>query len=224
MDNKQIHKKTALIVANGEIKNHKKMKEIIVSNCGEDLYIISVDGGLHNTLKMGFNPHLVIGDMDSISSREKTGLKQKFSAAEFISAGQVKDESDTRLAVEHVLGKGIKNITITGATGGRIDHTLANILILAAPELKSVSIRIINEENEIFCMNSSGTVTGKTGKIISIFSFTPYTRFIKTVGLRYPLIDEKLFQSPVRGLSNIFSSDEVYLEFDKGQLLIIKQL
>jgi thiamine pyrophosphokinase len=224
MDNKQKNNKTALIVANGEIKDLNKMKEIIISYCGKDLFIISADGGLHNTLEMGFKPNVVIGDMDSISPREKTGAKRMLSAAEFISARQDKDESDTRLAVEHAAGMGIRDIVVTGATGGRLDHTFANIMLLASPDLEGIAVRILTETSEVFSAERSCRIKGTPGKMISIFSLTPYTTFTRTEGLKFELKDEKLCQSPVRGLSNVFTSGEALLEFTDGKLLIIKEL
>ena len=224
MDNKKINKKTAVIVANSEIKDYKKMKEIITSYCGKDPFVISVDGGLHNTMELGFSPHLVIGDMDSISLREKGKLMEKIPAIEFISARHDKDESDTRLAVEHAVGIGIKDIIISGATGGRLDHTFANIMLLASQDLEGITVRILSETSEAFSSEKSCKIKGIPGKMISIFSLTPYTSFTRTEGLKFELKNEKLYQSPVRGLSNVFTSDEAILEFNDGKLLIIKEL
>ena len=213
--------KYALIIANGIIRDYKRIKKLLSSYCGDDPLIISADGGIENTIRLGLNPNIVIGDMDSLD-REK--YDRELSEVNFISVDTEKDESDTRLAVEYALEKKIKDITIAGATGGRLDHTFANMLILASQELDDVSARIIDEESEISCMHASGTVKGKTGDLISIFSLTPFTRFTKTSGLKYPLAVEKLYQSPVRGLSNVFTSEKAILDFDEGKLLIIKQI
>lgn len=223
MDNRK-NNKTALIVANGEIRDHKKMKEVIISYCGKDPFIISADGGLQSTLEMGFKPHVIIGDMDSISPREKAGAEKRLSTAEFISARQDKDESDTRLAVEHAAGMGISNIILAGATGGRLDHTFANIMLLASPGLEGITVRLLTETSETFYAEKSCRIKGTPGKMISIFSLTAYTTFIRTEGLKFELKDEKLYQSPVRGLSNVFTSGEVFLDFTDGKLLIIKEL
>lgn len=211
-------------MGNGEIKDHAKLKTMIISSCRENTLIISADGGLHNTLKLGFKPDIIIGDMDSISLQEMTGYGEDFSGTELISASLEKDESDTRLAVEHAAWMGIEDIIITGATGGRLDHTFANIMLLASPGLDGVAIRILTETSEIFSSDKSCTIKGVPGKLISIFSLTPCTTFVRTEGLKYELKDEKLYLSPVRGLSNNFTADKALLDFKDGRLLIIKEL
>jgi thiamine pyrophosphokinase len=213
--------KGAVVIANGEIKDYARIGKIIMSFHRHSPLVISADGGIENTTRLGLMPHVVIGDMDSIDRQKYAGI---LSRTRFVSVPGNKDESDTRLAVEYALKEGIADITIAGATGKRIDHTFANILILASPELKGASVRIVTEESEIFCMTGPGIIKGSPGKLVSIFSLTPYTSFLRTAGLRYPLKDEKLYQSPVRGLSNIFTSDEARLEFSEGKLLIIRQL
>ena len=210
-----------IVVANGEIKDYTQLRKAIDSfHIGEPI-IISVDGGVENTLKLGLMPHIIIGDMDSIDRKKYTN---RLSGAEFIPAPVDKDESDTRLAVEYAHGMGARDIIITGATGGRIDHTFANIMILASPGLEDSVVRIVTEKSVLFCMDQPGVIRGKPGKLVSIFSLTPYTTFIRTSGLKYGLADERLEQSPVRGLSNMFTSDEAVLEFKDGKLLIIKEI
>ena len=101
-----------------------------------------------------------MGDMDSIDSEK---YRDELSSAEFISARPEKDESDTQLAVEHASRMGIDKIIIAGATGGRLDHTFANIMLLASPGLKDIDVRIVTEESEIFSIDSSCTIKGITG-------------------------------------------------------------
>jgi len=211
----------AVVIANGEIRDHARIGMVIKSFHKFEPFVISADGGIENTARLGLIPHVVIGDMDSIDRQKYAGMLPR---TRFIPVSGEKDESDTRLAVEYALKQGMEDITIAGASGKRIDHTFANIMILAAPGLENASVRIVTEESEVFCMHGPGTIKGSPGKLVSLFSLTPYTSFIKTSGLMYPLEDEKLYQSPVKGLSNVFTSDEAGLEFSEGKLLVIRQL
>lgn len=218
------NKKNAVIIAGGEIKDHARMRKLLLSSCGDNALIISADGGIYNTLKLGFKPHIVIGDMDSIGKNIKKKYGDGLSGVEFIPALREKDESDSQLAVGHAVGMGIKNITLAGAAGGRIDHTLANIMLLASPGFRDADIRILTETMEVFFVDRSCTIKGGPGKLISIFSLTPHTKFIKTDGLKYRLKNERLDLSPVRGLSNVFTGKEAALDFRDGKLLIIKEI
>ena len=224
MNKKGKYRKNALIIAGGEIKDYNKMKELILPSFYENTMVISADRGVYNTMRLGFKPHVLIGDMDSIDSDIKDKYKHELSFTRFISAPPDKDESDTRLAVEYAVGKGIKDIMITGASGGRLDHTFANLMMLASPGLEDLDIRILTENMEAFLIERPCTIKGEPGKLISIFSVTPHTTFIRTEGLKYELKNERLQQSPVRGLSNVFTAREALLEFSDGKLLIIKEL
>mgnify|MGYP001141817829 CR=1 FL=1 len=216
----------ALIIANGVIKNPASMYKKITLEYefnSEDT-IIAADGGAANCLKMNLTPDIVIGDMDSIKNVVKVKLNLKSKNIKYISTTPEKDESDTLLAVEYAINLGVKKIIIAGAIGNRIDHSFANLILLSSPFPDDVDIKILTSSNEIFVVKNSCTVKGKIGKLISIFSLSPYTFFIKTRGLKYKLENEKLLFSPVRGLSNVFTEDIATMNIKEGQLLIIKEI
>jgi thiamine pyrophosphokinase len=216
----------ALIVTNGYIKDPVLTYKRITGSYdfGENTLIISADGGARNCINLRLMPDIVIGDMDSINMGiiEKLNIGHK--AIKFVSSSTEKDESDTQLAVDYAAGKGIKDILIVGAIGDRIDHSLANLFLLSSPLYKALNIKILAGSYEIFTTNKSLNIDGEAGKILSIFSLTPSTFFIKTSGLKYKLKNEKLFFSPARGLSNIFLGNKAKLDIKKGTLLLIKEL
>ncbi len=214
----------AIIFANGDIPDTALLQKRLADGRGPDKddIIICADGGASNALMMGLVPDIVIGDMDSLGQSVKDRLGGKSGGTSFIGASKEKDESYTRLAVEYALGLGQKKIIIAGALGGRIDHSLANIFLLNSPSLKDIDIRIITGESEIFLQTKPCTVRGASGDLITLMSLSPYTYFTKTRGLKYRLENEKLYFSPIRGLSNVFMEDSIYLGIKKGDLLIIK--
>ncbi|HAJ96042.1 MAG TPA: thiamine diphosphokinase, partial [Actinobacteria bacterium] len=212
-------------MANGPIKYPEKIRRILDSRSFTDsnALIVSADGGVSNTLELGLMPDIIIGDMDSIDRDIKKKKIKELLNTKYICASHDKDESDSRLAVEHAVEMGIKKIIITGALGDRMDHSFANMMLLASPALDGIDIKIITDDSEIFVINKSCTVDSEPGKLISIFSLSPYTYFIKTKGLKYGLKNEKLDFSPVKGLSNVFTAAEAEIDIKEGQLLIIRQ-
>jgi thiamine pyrophosphokinase len=216
----------ALIVTNGYIKDpgltYKRITKFY--DYGENTLIIAADGGAGNCFNLKLMPDIVIGDMDSINIGiiEKLNIEHK--TIKFISSSTEKDESDTQLAVDYAARRGINNILIVGAIGDRIDHSLANLFLLSSPLYEALNIKILAGSYEIFTSNKSLNIEGEPGKTLSIFSLTPYTFFIKTSGLKYKLKNEKLFFSPVRGLSNIFLGNKAKLDIKEGTLLLIKEL
>ncbi|MFA5015873.1 MAG: thiamine diphosphokinase [Actinomycetota bacterium] len=223
MSNKKYEQ--AVIVANGVINDpaltYKRVTDLFDL---VDCIIISADGGAENALKMNLVPDIVIGDMDSIKTADKEKIRARSNKTRYISTSSYKDKSDTQLAVEYALKLGIKKIIILCALGGRIDHSIANIFLLASPFLKNIDIGILTDTSEIVIMRKSGAITGDIGITVTLISLSPYTYFIKTKGLKYVLENEKLMFSPVRGISNVFTEKKAYIKIKKGILLVIKQL
>src|SRR4030043_572288 len=213
----------AIIVANGVINDpvltYKRVTELFDFT---DCIIISADGGAENALKMDLIPDVVIGDMDSIKTKIKENIRLKSNKTRYISTSADKDKSDTQLAVEYALDLGVRKMIIVGASGDRIDHSLANLFLLTSPFLKDIDIRILTDDSEIFIIRKPYTLNGEIGKIVTLFSLSPYTYFRKTRGLKYELENERLTFSPVRGISNVFTEEKAYLEIKGGILLVIK--
>ncbi len=221
-----VKSKKAVVITNGYIKNPLYTYKRITAEYGfsaKDI-VIAADGGAANCLKMGLVPDIVIGDMDSIEDEVREKLDLKSNNIKYIQTTCEKDESDTRLAVEYAVNAGAKKIIIAGAIGDRLDHSFANLVLLSSPFPEDVDIKILTDNSEIFVVKNSCVINGQIGKLISIFSLTPYTFFIETSGLKYRLKNEKLLLSPVRGLSNIFTEDTATINIKEGQLLIIKEL
>jgi len=218
----------AIVVTNGVIKDHGLIYKRLIKDYKFDrnasTLIIAADGGAINCLNMRLIPDIVIGDMDSITIKVIESITSCKKPIKFINSMAEKDESDTQLAVDYALGAGAKRISIVGAVGGRIDHTLANLFLLATPSAEDSDIRILTENSEIFVTRKSCQIAGAPGKMVSLFSLSPYTNFIKTSGLKYKLKNEKLLQSPVRGLSNAFTGSKAKIEISEGTLLVIKEL
>ena len=216
----------AIIIANGSIGDPSWTYKKITGHFGfsRDDIVICADGGASNALKMGLIPDVVIGDMDSIKFGVKEEIRNKSTKTKYISTSPEKDESDTQLAVEYALGLDVKKIIITGAVGGRIDHTLANIILLSSPGLEDIDARILTDNSDMFIVRKPVNINGVPGKTITLISLSPYTYFTGTSGLKYELKEEELIFSPVRGLSNEFIDKKAKLEIRDGTLLVIREL
>ncbi|MBU4449811.1 MAG: thiamine diphosphokinase, partial [Actinobacteria bacterium] len=136
-----------IIVTNGIIKDYSLIYERLTKDYKFDrnasTLIIAVDGGAQNCLNMRLVPDIVIGDMDSITLKLIESITSGKKPIKFINSIPEKDESDTQLAVDYAVGLGAKRILIVGAAGDRIDHTLANLFLLASPSAENSDIRIL---------------------------------------------------------------------------------
>jgi thiamine pyrophosphokinase len=98
--------------------------------------VIAADDGAHHARAWGWPVHLLVGDLDSLPADEAAALQAE--GIPVVTAPRAKDETDLELAMAHALGDGARDIIICAALGGRPDHLLANVLLLARPELAVV--------------------------------------------------------------------------------------
>ena len=90
-----------------------------------DLFI-GVDRGSLFLIEQGICPDLAVGDFDSVSEKELALICSQ--SKEVLQAQPEKDDTDLELAVKAVFARYPQaQVTIFGAFGGRLDHTLANI-------------------------------------------------------------------------------------------------
>ncbi len=84
--------------------------------------VIGADGGYLTARRLGFSPGLILGDFDS-APMPPAGTEVEVHPAH-------KDETDCVLAVDAGLARGYREFVILGGTGGRLDHTVANLQTL----------------------------------------------------------------------------------------------
>jgi thiamine pyrophosphokinase len=186
--------------------------------------LICADGGGEVALAWDLTPDLLVGDMDSISPQSLETLTNRPGVEVRIVPAE-KDETDLELALLSALERGAKEITILGGLGGRLDHTLGNIYLLAAPQLDQAGAkaRLLAEQEEIFVIRGGQTLelAGQPGDILSLLPLTPAATGIQTENLYYPLRREPLYIGPTRGISNVFTAQTASVTFEDGLLLVI---
>jgi thiamine pyrophosphokinase len=205
----------AVIVANGPLPRPPFPRPRITS---EDL-VVCVDGGAGNALALGLNPSVVIGDMDSIDAELRQHLGRE--GCLFVEYPSRKDETDTELAVRYALSEGATELLILAALGGRIDHTLANVMLLAIPELSSASARMIDGDQELVLLRDEILIEGRPGDTISLLPLGGDAVGIRTEGLEYPLSDESLQLGASRGVSNVLVGPHARVRVGDGLLLMV---
>jgi thiamine pyrophosphokinase len=181
--------------------------------------VLCADGGTRHAHTLGIHPHVVIGDMDSLPSELRSMLQA--AGTQFQEHPPRKDETDLELALLYAAGQGATRITVVGVRGGRIDHELANLLLLAHPRLDGLDVRLIAENQEIRLLRREGRFQGATGDLLSLLPIGGDVHGIVTDGLEYALRDETLHFGPARGISNVFTEPEVCVRLRSGLLLAV---
>ncbi len=183
--------------------------------------ILAADGGAAAALSWGLVPDLVVGDLDSLPAQVRAALEAQ--GCPFDVHPQAKDETDLELALNHAVQQGADEIVILGALGGRLDHTLSNVLLLALPQLATCSVRIVDGPEEAFLVRSGERVEvqGRPGDLISLLPLAGDARGVSTGGLLWPLAGDTLCYGFSRGVSNEMVSAEATVKLEEGLLLLI---
>lgn len=205
-----------VIFAGGTIQPGKAVQKAIDS---ADL-IIAADRGAASALQRGCQPAIIVGDFDSLDDLPLQTLKER--GSEIVQAQVEKDETDTELAIQVAIERGASEITLLGALGGaRVDHTVANILLLTGFE--SPPIRIVDGPAVCWLLRGPGrsTIGGHAGDLLSLFPLAADAAGISTTGLYYPLHNDILRFGRPRGASNALTGDQAMVSLESGLLLII---
>ena len=207
----------AIIFANGEMKYTPSM----INEIQPDDLIIAADGGAIHCQSLGIRPKVVIGDFDSLTPEDLSS--QAIEGAQLIRYPSRKDETDLELALRYAAQQGCRQITVIGALGARWDMSIANILLAAYLPFEGMRVRMLDGHQELTVLHGGETMyfDGKPGSTLSLIPLSPRAEGITTVGLEYALRNEDLqFGSP-RGVSNVFTAEQVSITLRSGLLICV---
>ncbi len=205
----------AVVFANGESGCLHRL-ELRTSD-----YIVAVDGGLNGAQALGRLPDLLIGDLDSITPEQLQLCVD--SGVEILRFPVAKDENDLQLALNEVAQRGFKQVLVAAALGGRTDHTLSNLALLANPDYAAMDLQFDDGCTVVRLMRGPQVLKhpAAPGDTVSLIPWQGEARGIRTEGLQYPLNDETLHPWQTRGLSNIAATSQLQVSIQDGQLLLV---
>ena len=190
-----------------------KMHGHLIEPQTEDL-IIAADGGYKMCKKLNLEPDVLIGDFDS--------LKTNYTAKETISLPQEKDDTDMLAAIKLGFSKGYSYFLIYGGTGGRIDHTLANIQALVFISTNGGRGWLYEKHCVITAItNSAVTFNANYRGYVSIFAANGTAHGVNESGLKYELSNAEINESFPIGVSNEFLGNESKISVLNGTLIIV---
>lgn len=182
--------------------------------------VIAADGGLRHLPALGRLPDILIGDLDSLPEGAETLLIGE--DIDVIRFPRAKDETDLELALLHAIERFPDDaLLIAGGFGGRIDHTLANITLLAHPAFIGRAIYFIEEDQTAWLIDAETTIAGRVGDVVSLIPLGGDVAVIETSGLRWSLANETLSLGPARGMSNEMTAARAQIRIAGGLLLCV---
>jgi len=184
--------------------------------------VVAANGGTALAARLGLVPDLVMGDLDSATPSSLADLEARGVEVRRYDHN-TKWETDTELAVLAALAWRPRRIILLGATGGRLDHSLANVLLLTHPRLQAVDLRLVEGGQEIFLAKPGAwnRLHADVGDTVSLLPVGEDVEGVRTEGLDFPLVGETLLKGRGRGVSNRVAAAGAQVWLDRGQLLVV---
>ena len=192
--------------------------------------VVCADSGLNTAYRLGMPVHYFMGDFDSVSPEileaYRDGKVAGSEHCEWVRYPKEKDYVDTQLVLEWILEKGAEEITLLGATGGRLDHFLANVNILMLALKQKVPAYIVDSRNRIRLIDSTLTIEREElyGKYLSLLPLTSTVTGVTLHGLKYLIEDYTLEVGIARAISNEMdeTSEKAEIQLCSGVLIVVE--
>lgn len=183
--------------------------------------IFCANGGTHHALALGLLPELIIGDLDSLPSQIVNDIKAR--GAVIYQHPVRKDKTDLELAFEAAVAAQPEEILLVTALGGRLDQTLANILLLARPEFGSVPLYLIDgpQAGRVLHAHQQVTVQGQPGDTLSLIPLTLLVTQVSLSGVEWPLEQATLSLGSTLSISNVLAATEAVLQIGEGMVFLV---
>jgi thiamine pyrophosphokinase len=174
--------------------------------------LIAADGGARAAAGLGFEPDVIIGDLDSyeVTGNEKASVIHD----------PDQETNDLEKALNYALSESVQEVIIFSATGKRLDHTLKNLSVLKQFHNSFQKILIRDGYADIFLADSPFRAELPLNTPVSLFPLSGRVEGITTKGLKYALTDGFLENGVQDGSSNLTVEKTVEIVHKKGDLLL----
>lgn len=176
-------------------------------------FIIAADAGFEYMNALGIAPDMTVGDFDTLGFVPNVNKKVVLPVA--------KDDTDTGFAAKWAYDQGFRAFELHGCTGGRVDHTLANLQTIANLARLGCSV-VMHDKNVNYYAISNSTLGFDESACgtISIFAHGD-TAVVSIKGLKYEIENTVLDPFFPLGVSNSFQNQKSSVTVHDGVALIV---
>ena len=200
-----------VILSAGPVEDSERLRPLLKT----DDWIIAADGGGRLAAALGVKPAVLVADFDSSAPPDTGG------DTEIVRLPTEKDWTDTQAAAMLALDRGYRDFLLLGCTGGRLDHTLANIAVLLYLLRRGADALMADERNFLRLYGPGRyRVERRAGYKLSLFPYGGEVEGITVKNVRYPLEKARLTPDNSLGVSNEFLENPAEISFDQGVLMV----
>ena len=204
-----------VVIAGGKAPDAEAVRAIPVGTP-----VVAADRGLDHARALGIDVTVAVGDFDSaspeaVAAAEAGGVRVERHPPD-------KDATDLELALDAALELRPTRILVLAEGGGRLDHLLSALLLVASPRYASVELDAYLGRARVHVVRDERTLEGEPGELVSLFALHGPAEGVRTEGLVYPLAGETLEPGSSRGVSNVFAANAARIAVDRGVLVAIR--
>jgi thiamine pyrophosphokinase len=184
-----------------------------------DALVVAADSGALHATVAGRRVDVLVGDLDSIPDRTLADLRA--AGTEVRGYPAAKDATDLALALGTAVALHPRRITVVGGHGGRLDHFLANLLLLASPDYASVEIDALMDRARVIVVRGRRLFRGQRRDLVTLLAAGGPAYGVTTEGLLFPLNGARLEPGSTWGVSNQMQAEDAAVEVRDGVVLVV---
>lgn len=203
----------ALLIANAPLRWSPRLATMAAS--AQPLF--AADGGANHLARLGLRPAAVIGDLDSINPDTRKWLGE-----DCMVDRPDQDRTDLEKALEYGFDEfGIRNLTVLAALGGRTDHDLGNLGLLAR---MAMGDRLVFETANmtVLAIVGEASLAAAPGETWSFWTFDPSVQ-VSVEGVRWPIQDAPIDAGGRPSISNEAVDDQVHINTTGGSVIVMRR-
>jgi thiamine pyrophosphokinase len=180
--------------------------------------LLAADGGANRLARIGLKPDVVVGDLDSMAAATR-----RFLGEERLLECPDQERTDLAKLLHHAFDElGLGRLTVLGAVGGRIDHTQANLGLLACYGLGE-ALQFRTEDELLWGVRGELELEAAAGETWSSWTYDPAVRVTLT-GVRWPVSRAPLDAGNRPSISNLAVGARVRVVAEGGAVVVMRQL
>lgn len=211
------------LLVGGAPTEHKGL-DLVLKNFMFDA-IIAVDAGYAALVERGIAPH----HASAISIRSGSFRKKRKVACAFTLSIPTKTSPIWTLRFNFAIDEGFTHIVMCDGLHARLDHSLANLQLMAAAARKGQRVWGVTEEEVVVALDAEGELNhleiaaGSQG-ICSVLAHSDSVSGVYETGLAYGLEDARLTNCFPLGISNELTGQAARISLEEGSAWIFLPL
>lgn len=176
--------------------------------------VLAADAGYLRLKAAGLRPRIVVGDFDTLGAPP--------AGEQVVTLPKIKDVTDTWAAIQLGLERGYRCFALYGCTGGRFEHTLANLQIVADLAARGMECQLV-DRTQVITAVSNGTVNFGPERrgFVSVFAHSDLCAGVTIRGMKYELENGELTNRFPLGVSNEFLGVPSSVTIGKGTAILV---